>query len=87
MKDKENQFVVQMTFEEMETLIEKVMEKKLNELKTTNQKEYLSYKEAADLLDVKPETISKRVRDGLYQRYVNGGKHYVKTAEIMSKFK
>ena len=87
MKDKENQFVVQMTFEEMETLIESTMKKILDDLKLTNHKEYLSYKEAADLLDVKPETISKRVRDGLYERKVNGGKHYVKTAEIMSKFK
>lgn len=87
MKGKEGKFIVQMTAEDLELMIEKTIEKQLEKWeKTGNIKEYSSYREAAKLLDIKPATVAERVRKGFYTKYINGGKLYVKNSEIMRNF-
>ena len=77
--------IILMPPDEIRELIEKVLEKKMQEIKL-NEKEYLSYREAAAMLDIKPTTVSKHVRNGLLPQYIFGGKPYVKRQDIIKQF-
>lgn len=78
--------IILMSPDEIRELIEIVLEKKMQEIKL-NEKEYLSYREAAAMLDIKPTTVSKHVRNGLLPQYIFGGKPYVKRQDIIKQFK
>jgi excisionase family DNA binding protein len=78
--------MILMTPEEVQKIIESVWEKKMQEIKQLNEKEYLSYREAAEMLDIKQTTVSKHVRNGLLPQYIFGGKPYVKRQDIIKQF-
>lgn len=73
------------TMEKFEAIVENIL-KKIESNQTI--KEYLSYKEAAELLDIKETTIGERVRKGMYKKYLQKGsnKPYVKRSDIESNF-
>lgn len=88
MAETKDKFLFHLTTEDFEKMVEKVIEKKVKEWeKTGNEKEFLSYKEACKLLDIKEITLYGRIKKGFYKKYINGGKLYVKTAEVMAEFK
>jgi excisionase family DNA binding protein len=77
-----------LTLEQIEKMIEAVTEKVIRKMKEEGkQKELLSYREAAALLDIKPTTISAHVRKGRFKSYMVCGKMYIKRSEIYEAVK
>lgn len=74
------------TMEQFTEIVKEVLEN--IQIKTTYQKEYLSYNEAAAFLDVKVTTIRDRVTKGMYKKYLQEGsnKPYLKMSEIIDNF-
>jgi|TARA_R110000850_G_scaffold38764_1_gene100768 excisionase family DNA binding protein len=77
-----------LTFEQIEKMIEEVTERVVKRLQEAgNEKELLSYREAALLLDIKAATVSKHARNGKFKSYVVGEKMYLKRSEIYESIK
>lgn len=75
------------TDEDLNIIIAKIIKDVVSKLHQPKPKEFLSYEEAAELLDIKKGTLTRQVNDGLYKKYVSkSGKPYVSRKEILESF-
>lgn len=79
--------VLFITEKDFNQLIAKLISNVIEKIPPKPPKEFLSYNEAAEMLDIKPNTFAKQVNDGLYPKYISAsGKPYVSRKDILDSF-
>ncbi len=76
------------TPEELNKVIRNIINDVVRQLPRKQEKDLLSYEEAAKFLDIKTATLTRQVNDGLYKKHISkSGKPYVSMKEILTSFK
>ncbi|MFK7947173.1 MAG: hypothetical protein AB8G11_06275 [Saprospiraceae bacterium] len=72
---------------DLDELIKRLIKVVIDKIPKEEPKDLLSYDEGAKLLDIKKETLTRHVNDGLYKKhYSKSGKPYVSRKEILAGF-